>query len=90
MCENHAICVRVGNPDKYIDTIYRIIYIYIYILDCLFEVTLMCMRFSWHNTCVAIRRLNHLLDDELFTDPNVNYEILAKVLQPAKLSTYPR
>ena len=29
--------------------------------------------------------LNHMLDNELSADPNINYEILAKVLQSAKV-----
>ena len=34
--------------------------------------------------------LNHMLDNELSADPNVNYEILAKVLQSAKVKYIPK
>ena len=34
--------------------------------------------------------LNHKLDHELSADPNLNYEILAKVLQTAKIKYIPK
>ena len=34
--------------------------------------------------------LNHMLDNELSADPNFNYEILAKVLQSAKVKHIPK
>ena len=34
-------------------------------------------------------RLNHKLDHEIFADPNINYEILVKVLQSAKVKYIP-
>ena len=34
--------------------------------------------------------LNHMLDNELSADPNINYEILAKVLQSAKVKHIPK
>ena len=34
--------------------------------------------------------LNHMLDNELSSDPNVNYEILAKALQSTKVRQVPK